>query len=423
MHNIKEKLKRLLLSLLPGIFLIGYTIGTGSVTAMAKSGANFGLDLIWAVLLSCMITYYLIDLFSRYTMTSGKTFIQGVKENIHPTVGIILLIALSVIIISALIGILGIISEVLQIWSTSLINYTIPKSIWAIIVGLAIYILIWNGNISFFQKVLAVLVAIMGVAFFVTALINLPSIKDLFRSLIPTIPDSAVGSDNSPFVIIAGLVGTTVSVFVFIIRSQMIKETGWTLKEIRVQRRDAIFSATLMFVISASIVITAATTLHIQGIKLNNVFEMIPLLEPIAGPAALHFFVIGILAAGLSSQLPNMLVIPWLIIDYRKDARETLKSTFHRTVLFVLTLTSVVGVAAGIQPVFIMMISQASLSIVLPLTIIAIIYLTTRKSIMKDNVNKFLDNFILLFVLLFALYMSWLGINGLIVDLVSMKSI
>ena len=29
----------------PGIFAIGYTIGTGSVTSMAKAGADYGLGL------------------------------------------------------------------------------------------------------------------------------------------------------------------------------------------------------------------------------------------------------------------------------------------------------------------------------------------------------------------------------------------
>ena len=30
----------------PGIFAIGYTIGTGSVTSMAKAGADYGLGLL-----------------------------------------------------------------------------------------------------------------------------------------------------------------------------------------------------------------------------------------------------------------------------------------------------------------------------------------------------------------------------------------
>lgn len=44
----------------PGLYLIGYNIGTGSVTAMAKVGAEHGMSLTWALLLSCIFTYVLM---------------------------------------------------------------------------------------------------------------------------------------------------------------------------------------------------------------------------------------------------------------------------------------------------------------------------------------------------------------------------
>ncbi len=67
------KAKRLLSSVLPGVFLIGYNIGTGSLTAMSKAGANYGTDLLWAVLVSGLITWYLSNFFSRCTMASRMT--------------------------------------------------------------------------------------------------------------------------------------------------------------------------------------------------------------------------------------------------------------------------------------------------------------------------------------------------------------
>ena len=42
---------------LPGIFLLGFNIGTGSVTTMATAGANYGMSLLWTVLISCAATY------------------------------------------------------------------------------------------------------------------------------------------------------------------------------------------------------------------------------------------------------------------------------------------------------------------------------------------------------------------------------
>ena len=55
--NLKNKIKTFIASIMPGIFIIGYNVGTGSVTSMSKAGANFGYDLLWTVLVSCIITY------------------------------------------------------------------------------------------------------------------------------------------------------------------------------------------------------------------------------------------------------------------------------------------------------------------------------------------------------------------------------
>lgn len=48
-----EKIISAILSFGPGIFAIGYTIGTGSVTSMIVAGSTFGMDLSWVLLLSC----------------------------------------------------------------------------------------------------------------------------------------------------------------------------------------------------------------------------------------------------------------------------------------------------------------------------------------------------------------------------------
>ena len=419
--NQIPKIKAFASNVLPGVFLIGYNVGTGSVTTMSKAGANFGLDLLWVVLTSCLTTYYLITLFSRYTMATGKTIILGIKHHIHPLLAIGLIIALSIIIVTALIGLLNILAQVLSVWSYSILSIPISKLWWAIIIGLISYVFLWKGKYQLFEKVLAVLVSIMGGAFILTASINFPSIYEIIEGFIPKIPQIATGSDNSPSIIFAGMIGTTVSVFAFIIRSQIVKEKGWKMSDNGIQKRDALVSASLMFIISASILITAATTLHVNGLKMNSVVEMIPLLEPIAGKAALSIFVVGILAAGLSSHLPNLLVIPWLIIDYKGTIRNT-QTYQNRILLFLLTLLSIIGVAFDVKPVFVMMLSQASLAIVLPFTLAAIFYLTNKAEFMHDHKNKWYDKLILCLIMIFSIYTSLLGIIGLKSDLLSILS-
>ena len=410
------KLKSLIVSLLPGFFLIGYNIGTGSITAMSKAGANFGLTLLWTVLVSCMITYYLIVLFSRYTMVTGETAIEGFRRHIHPVFAVVMIGMFSIIIITALMGVLGIIADALAVWSATWVKGGIRSEFWAILIATVLYITLWFGNSGFFTRALAVLVSIMSGAFLITMCIKLPPLSEIAQGLIPQVPKEAAGSDNSPMVIIASMVGTTVSSFVFIIRTGLVLEAGWTMKDAATQRRDARISAALMFFISTAIMITAASTLGVEGLKMNRVSEMIPLMEPVAGHAAVTVFVVGIVAAGLSSHLPNLLVIPWLFLDFRGKPHDT-QTMGNRLLLLGLSFVSIIGAVFHLKPIFIMLISQAALTMLLPLTLIAIVYITSQKSIMGKYHNKSCDYGILILIMSFAIYMGVLGIQGLIVDI------
>ena len=80
-------------SLLPGIFLFGFTVGTGSVTAMAKAGADYGMSLLWTIFISCAITYFLIHLFGKFTLITGQTALQSFRKHIHPAVAIFFIVA------------------------------------------------------------------------------------------------------------------------------------------------------------------------------------------------------------------------------------------------------------------------------------------------------------------------------------------
>ena len=46
-----NRLSAFIAMFLPGIFLLGFNIGTGSVTTMAKAGADYGMALLWTVLI------------------------------------------------------------------------------------------------------------------------------------------------------------------------------------------------------------------------------------------------------------------------------------------------------------------------------------------------------------------------------------
>jgi manganese transport protein len=410
-----SKLKRLFISLLPGIFLIGYNIGTGSITAMSKAGASFGTSLLWTVLLSCIITFYLLDRFSFFTIVTGETIIQGIKKHLHPAVSWFLTTALVIIIMAALLGITGILTDTISEGVNMFVSSEIPNAMVAIVIGILVFGILISGSNKTFENVMAIIVGIMGLAFIIAVIYLSPSLSSLARGLVPSIPAESGGSENSGLVVIAGMTGTTVSSVVFIIRSLLVKEAGWTLTDMKSQRIDAANSAFFMFLISASVMIVAAETLFPEGIRVNNVPELLPILAPIAGSFAVIVMIIGISAAGLSSVLPNILAVPWLIKDYRGNQNPLKKP--KNWIIFAFVLYCTIGTVFGIRPIFLMLLSQACLAVMLPITTISMAILLHSKKVMGNHKLKLVETFIWLAIIAYSILMSMLGVKGLILDL------
>lgn len=407
-------MKKFIYSILPGLFLIGFNIGTGSVTAMAKAGANYGMGLLWALILSCFATYFLIKLFGKYTIATGETALAAFRKHIHPSVGLFFIVALTINVSGGIMGVMGIVADVLHEWSLTWSD-GIDQVWWALGAIMLIYFIFLIGNTSTFEKALGLMVAVMGACFFINFLLMMPSLESIASGLIPSIPEEAESSTGGAFLVTAGMVGTTISSMVFIVRTTLVKEQGWTIKDLKIQNRDAAVSATMMFLISASIMAAAAGTLYVMGGSLDSASEMIPLLEPVAGSAAVTIFVLGITAAGLSSQFPNTLLLPWLLCDFFGWKRD-MKQPKFRIIVLVMSLMGLVVPLFHARPVFVMVASQAFAVLVLPVTVGSIFYLTANKKIMGAHVNSKLDNLILVAILLFAVGMSIVGIQGFVQD-------
>ena len=414
--TFKQKFAKGLALFLPGIFLLGFNIGTGSITTMAKAGADYGMTLLWTIIASCLCTFFMINIYSRYTLVTGETALQAFKNHIHPFVGIYFIIALTLGVAGSVMGVMGIVADISSEWSKTVIDGGIAPIWFAAFFSALVFFIFWNGKTQFFERSLAVIVAVMAVCFLLNFFLMMPPPGELFKGLIPSVPEVAPGATKGPWLVIAGMVGTTVFSGLFIIRTTLVKEAGWTLADARTQRNDAIVAVVMMFAISAAVMAAAAGTLHVAGLGLSKASQMIGLLEPLAGSFAVAIFAIGIVAAGVSSQFPNVLMLPWLICDYTETEREmTLPK--YRIMVFLISLLGLVVPLFNARPVAIMVMSQAFGAIILPLTVGCIFYLTNRKDLMGEHKNKLIANIILTFIILFALFMSYLAIKGLMLEL------
>jgi Mn2+/Fe2+ NRAMP family transporter len=394
----------------PGLFLIGYNIGTGSVTTMAKTGAEHGMGLFWALVLSCIFTFILMVAYGKVTLVTGKTALFNIKTEFKNgwILALYILGALIVGELLALMGVMGIVADLVQ-EGIRLGFGAHVGTLWIILFFvLALYVLLWFGRYQSFEKVLIFFVILMGLSFLVVFVMVKPSISSLAEGLVPSIPDTpgALG-------LIAAIAGTTCSAAVFIMRSTVVAEKGWTIHHLKNEKRDAFVSASMMLFLSGVIMAVAAGTLHLMGLKLDNTVEMISLFEPIGGKLAAFILILGIVGAGLSTIFPIVLIAPWLVSDYTGKPRN-IHSTLSRGLIFFAMLFAFGTVFLEQRPPALMIFSQAFQACILPAVAIPIFILINRANIMKGHKAKLKENIGIMAVILFSFLTSYYAIAELL---------
>jgi Mn2+/Fe2+ NRAMP family transporter len=277
----------------------------------------------------------------------------------------------------------------------------------AIIIIAILYYLFWFGKHRFFMRAMSVIVALMGISFIGSMFMVIPSASDIIKGMIPDIPD---GSDAH--LILAGLVGTTMASVVLLSRTYLVAEQKWTLKDLKIENRDAIISLVLTFLVSGAVLAAAAGTMYPRGIAVDKAIDMVKTLEPIAGPIASSVFVIGIIAAAFSSLFPGYLLGPWLVYDYLNLPRNMSRTPIRLAVLGIALLGLIVPVFHG-NPVIIMIASQAVSPILMPMLILFVYLLINNKKIVGDYKNPLILNIGLGLTFIFSLFMAYTAYIGL----------
>ncbi len=414
-QSILKKLIALVLAFGPGIFAIGYTIGTGSVTSMIVAGSTYGMQLLWVLLLSCFFSGILIYVYGNYTLITGETALFAFKKHLKwgRLMAILIIIGIAFGQWNSLMGIMGIsaniIYEIFAIYAPQITPYKYETVIGiAVVVTAIFYVLLLVGKYTFFEKILVIFVTIMGLSFLISLFLVYPLPSEIVQGLVPSIPKVAGGK-----MLVAAFVGTTMAAATFLSRPLFVKGKGWTIKNLQEQKKDAIVAATLVFLISAAVMAVACGALFHQGKPVTQVLDMVNTLEPVAGKFALTLFFFGTLSAGLSSIFPILLIAPILISDFQSGELDTSSRQFKVITAFACLFALIVPVF-GSNPVEMQIVSQIFNVFVLPLVVIGILFLINNKNLMKGYKTSIWINIALVLAFLFSCVISFNGVGALL---------
>jgi manganese transport protein len=363
---------RRLLSVLFWAVIPAAFIGPGTVTTAAAAGASHGYALLWALLFSTLATLVLQEASARVTVVSGRDLSEAIRDRYRGGAAglLVLLLVVGAVVLGNAAYEAG---NVLGAAAGARLGAGIPPRAGALLIGAAAFPVLWFGTTRAVTRVLAATVALMGVAFLVTAVLLAPPAAALARgSLVPVIPPGGG-------LLVLGLVGTTVVPYNLFLGSGIAR--GRELGEVRFGLTAAVVLGGL---ISMSIVVS--------GAALGEAFSydgMAAMLSGRLGPMSGPLFAWGLFAAGFSScltaPLAAAITASSLFATGEDDARWGPRGALRRAVwIGVLGVGLAFGVA-GVRPIPAILLAQALNGVLLPFVAVFLFVTVNDRRLMGER--------------------------------------
>ncbi len=381
-------MKNKLLNILFWSVISAAFIGPGTITTASKSGALFGFDLLWALVFSTFACLILQEAVARLAIHSGTNLGEAISSYFRE--GSSRLIILVLIVGAIILGsaayeagnILGAVAG---------FGFITDLSVWITVpfIGVIAVIALTQPSVKSIAHFLGIIVAVMGVSFFTTAIKLKPSISGILKgSIIPSFPESA-GSG----LLILGLIGTTVVPYNLFLGSGIAKKDQ-SIREMRFGLSIAIIFGGL---ISMSVLIV--------GSFVTGDFSYEALITTLRSKLGLWsgmMFGIGMLAAGLSSAITAPFasaITARGLFGTRNPEKWNAGSMNFRIVWGSVLLTGIIFGISGLKPVPVIIIAQALNGLILPfITIFLLIVVNDPEIIGSGNLNGKISNTLMLIV-------------------------
>lgn len=387
----------------PGTLVAAAFIGPGTVTLCTLAGVNFGMNLLWAMLLSIIATIVLQEMAARLGIISQKGLSEVIREEIKSP---FFRQFITVLILSAIVignasyeagnisgGILGL-ETVFGSWILSFGGFTV--NVMSLLIGIIAFGLLYIGNYKFLERALVALVLLMSVSFLITAIVTKPNLLEVFKGMfIPKFPEKSL-------LTIIGLIGTTVVPYNLFLHASLVKEKWKVSNDLSLAKKDTIISIVLGGLVSMAIIISAAA---INSSEINSAADLAKGLEPLYGSFSKYFLALGLFAAGITSAITAPLAAAY-VAKGCLGWKDGLKSKRFRAVWITILAIGVVFSSIGIKPIEIIKFAQVANGMLLPLVAGILLWIMNKKSVLGNYRNTKWQNFIGLFILTMSIFLG-----------------
>ena len=364
-------------------------IDPGNFATNIVGGSRFGYSLLWVLLWSNLMAIVVQYLAAKLGIATGKTLPQNCRLHFSRMVNLGLWIGAE---LSAMAVDLA---EFLGASLGMYLLFRIPLLPAALITTVIVFLLL-AIDLYGFRRLEQVIIAFIFAIAFCYAL-EMILVKPDWSSVTYHILVPQIGS--STIYIGVSILGATVMPHVVYLHSALVQArrsedsfrcpTGQWLgkfRHLQYELIDVLAAMNGAWLINSAMLIMAAAAFFKNGLQVNSIEQAHLTLTPLLGPMAAMAFALALLFSGLSSSTVGTMA-GQVIIEGFLDIKF---SIFLRRLVTI--IPALVVIALGLDPLRILVLSQAILSFTLPFALIPLILLTRREAVMGDLVNGRIAN-------------------------------
>jgi Mn2+/Fe2+ NRAMP family transporter len=385
--NIFRQLAIFFAILGPGIITGSVDNDAGGITTYSVAGALYGYGLIWTLIPSFIVLVVIQEMNARMGIVTGKGLADLIRENAGIKVTFFIFLGL------LFSGIGNTTTEFAGV-AGSMEVFGVSKYISVPVVAFLVWILVVKGTYKIAERIFLVF-SVSLLTYIVSAIMGKPHWNEIGSSIIH--PRMEMNTQSLAMVI--GLVGTTIAPWMQFYMQTSVIEKGLKMQNFRYTLIDIVVGCVLTVVVAFFIMVACASTLHPNGIQINEAKDAALSLAPLAGNLASQVFAFGLFIASIFSATILPLATAFFVceafgfeagIDKKWDEAKE----FYILYTGILVVSAIIILIPDAPLIKISLWSQVANGVLLPVVLISMILLINNKKIMGVYVNKPVNNVI-----------------------------
>lgn len=360
----------------PGLIVGALVFGPSKLTITSKIGANFEYDLLWIITIAIFFMAIYSIIAERIGLFADKSLLTLIGEKWGRVFAIIVGVGIFLVCTSFQTGnSVGVGIAIGELTKTN-------NSIWIVLFNIiGVVLLFFKDFYKVLEKLMLLLIGLMLFAFLITVIKVKPDIKSVFSGFfIPKVPQGSVGLIVAFMASCFSIVGAFYTSYLVQARKKANKEVEKTTAQ-----NSSLTGIIVLGVLSAILMISAATVLHPQGVVVKTATDMSLALRPAFGETASAVFLIGLFAAGFSSVVGNATIGGTLMSDALGFGSSFSSNVTKTIIALVMIIGAIIALIFGGAPLELIVFAQSITIFIVPLIGFAMYVIANDKNMMKGH--------------------------------------